>query len=738
MDSRNKPENAYVSLTVEIPSLKKVATILRTIKNAKNPKLTPNDPDVRAVLAKVALHPEFALSRRELIRYVLAEPGKRAKEVQELLRLDEVEALRALFQKIANASDRDVKLLNSARNEARTALQRALNLTHLSAATIVTAANEKRTVLSLPALSMLEANTSIKDGIVSAAATVQPSKVAKVHAKADVEALRTKLAGMQSPEFVSACAKVAAAVGNLSKDERFLQSASRETLLQSALSFFDDKVCPVCDTPWKSEDFRRHLANKLEHYSAATQQRKEVEQKLVPIITELDAVRTAATSIARYGVLLQPAVDCGAISGYVAELAHLSKALKDFLPLGATSNALAATSNVPEHVRASRFSPEIARRLGHPAFTRRLVVSYHALEKFVAEPMELLQEIIRTLDANSCSAIALVFMRGGSLPSPLTITPDEERAVELLGGANSEVRNALVALEGSLLIQVRQRAAFFWRYKHPTIRDAFAAHVSQNRELLDIYLAGTPVAQLFAEISCGDVGLAGVKVVVPEDRYDALLGRIASFILDQRENKDQVYRFFARRCDSSFLARFLAGHPGFLASLQVRSYLDYISDVGVVVRLHEFGLLPEPDRGRHVAKIRELAVGTPDAGFLREDIRTLFEGSELNEIVADVRAKLLPHVLSRINEWADNHNGEDDPEHHFILLRSALTDFRDALSEDDEAHRWLEAGLAEIKRATDELRSNLPEEPERDEFFETKGAAGDSDGSRSVFDDVDQ
>jgi hypothetical protein len=353
VDSRNKPEKAYVSLTVHIPSLKKDATILRSVKDAKNPTLTPNDPDVRAVFAKVAMHPEFALSRRELIRYVLAEPGKRAKEVQELLRLDEVEALRVLFQRIANASDRDVKLLKNARDEAATALQRALNLTKLSGAAILTAANEKRAVLSLPSLPALEANTSIKDGIVSAAVAVQPSRVAKAHAKADVESLRTKLASLQSPELVSTCAKVVAAVGLLSKDEQFLQNASREALLQEALNFFDEKVCPVCDTPWKPEEFRQHLAHKLEHYSAVTNQRKELEHKLAPIIAEIEAVRTATASVARYGVLLSPAIDCTSLGGYVTELNHISTALNDFLPLSATQDALAATSKVPEQVHAA-------------------------------------------------------------------------------------------------------------------------------------------------------------------------------------------------------------------------------------------------------------------------------------------------------------------------------------------------------------------------------------------------
>jgi predicted ATP-dependent endonuclease of OLD family len=115
VDSRNKPQIASVSLTVHIPSLKKDATITRAVKDYKKPTITPPEADVEAVFAKVALHPEFALSRREIIKYVLAEPGRRAREVQELLRLDEVDRLRTLLQRIANAADRDVTTLKALR-----------------------------------------------------------------------------------------------------------------------------------------------------------------------------------------------------------------------------------------------------------------------------------------------------------------------------------------------------------------------------------------------------------------------------------------------------------------------------------------------------------------------------------------------------------------------------------------------------------------------------------------------
>jgi len=160
-----------------------------------------------------------------------------------------------------------------------------------------------------------------------------------------------------------------------------------------------------------------------------------------------------------------------------------------------------------------RFSPEIARRLGNPAFTKALRPSASALQEFVEHNTEHLQEVIRTLDAGSRAAIALVFMRDGLLPSPITLTPEEENAVELLGASPAVVRTSLVALDGSLVIQVQQGGSHWWRFKHPTIRDAFAALVAENRELMDIYLLGTPIHRLFTEISCGNTNLPGVRSV---------------------------------------------------------------------------------------------------------------------------------------------------------------------------------------------------------------------------------
>ncbi len=75
---------------------------------------------------------EFVLSRRELIRYVLSEPGQRSKEVQALLRLDDIEKLRAVLQKFSNACARNLQSLERAERDAAAHLLSALGVAQLT------------------------------------------------------------------------------------------------------------------------------------------------------------------------------------------------------------------------------------------------------------------------------------------------------------------------------------------------------------------------------------------------------------------------------------------------------------------------------------------------------------------------------------------------------------------------------------------------------------------------------
>lgn len=394
-------------------------------------------------------------------------------------------------------------------------------------------------------------------------------------------------------------------------------------------------------------------------------------------------------------------------------------------------------SYLPNVARHNKFSPEIARRLGNPVFTKTLFLSEYGLNNFVEKPLEMLGEIIDTIDDSCRSALALVFIRGGNLQCPLITTEEERYAIERIGGTVGDARKGLEDLNGSLLLNSIKNGMHYWHFKHPTIRDAFAQTVASSFDLMDIYLTGATLDMLFKEISCGDVGIKGISVIVPADQYHIILGKIKKFDISKWYNRSSLYRFLSYRCDKAFLAKYIDEFPNCISQLSVDSYIYANSDVDVIVRLHEFGLLPEKYRIKAVNSIKELSIDTPDAGFLREGVRDLMSSSELSDILISIKKLLLPNLDKTIDEWRHNYPIDEDPEMYFEELKSALDDYKTEFEDDQEDQKRISAALAKIDEIVEELKNDYIPNAE-DSWWTNKQNSNSSASSRSIFDDVDQ
>jgi hypothetical protein len=350
-------------------------------------------------------------------------------------------------------------------------------------------------------------------------------------------------------------------------------------------------------------------------------------------------------------------------------------------------------SFLPDIVESSHFLPEIARRLGNKFFTKNIHFPKEAVLQFVENPINFLIDVICTMDRDSRAALALIFMGGGSIESPINLTPEALEAVKLIGGTLSGVREALNNMDGSLVKLYHISGSSCWIFKHPTIGDAFASIIAEDPELLDIFLTGTRINKLVNEVTCGNVGIEGAKVIIPESRYDVILKRI-----NEIKNRYVLYFFLAYRCDKSFLNKYIQLNQNIFKEItSPLSYL-YAPQVSLLARFHEVTLLPEEYRLFFVKSVERLAIEKPDADFLMPVIRNLLKENEVLRILKSVRDELLPNISSCITEWEDNYDNYDldeDPGEYFSPLKEALETFREEffLAEDEEAAILIDKGL---------------------------------------------
>ncbi len=391
---------------------------------------------------------------------------------------------------------------------------------------------------------------------------------------------------------------------------------------------------------------------------------------------------------------------------------------------------------LPSVARHVNFKPETARRLGNPRFTLDLKITHSSIARFVAHPLEHSIEVIDKLDAESKSALAVVFMRGGALPVPVDFTPEEESSLQRMGGSLAGVRKALRALNNSFVLRVSEEDSQMWKFKHPTIRDAFASIIAADPELLDIYLAGASPDQMLDEVSCGDMKVSGVKVVIPKNRYGKAIDQFESLDFQDIGVRWRFYRFLTNRCDRRFIQAYIQRHPSLTSQLRA----GFSAEASLIARLSEDKLLPEVDRQRFVDALGRSAIDAPDADFLDPKYRRLFTKPELALVLNNVRDELLPNLDSVVDNLRDAYmsNGQNgDPEDHFESLVESLNEYAIEFSEDCCAMNMITESLESIETTMNELKMQFhPLDRGYDDVDDDRSESPVQ--ARTIFDDVDE
>ena len=434
----------------------------------------------------------------------------------------------------------------------------------------------------------------------------------------------------------------------------------------------------------------------------------------------------------------------------VHDLSELEKQqiLYNHLKLGKQTAAF--RSNIKPHLEYMaahpRFIPETARRIADPLFTKGLYVDEYHLGQFVEKREQLLLEVIQGLDAHSKAALGLIYMRKDDLESPITLQGAEPQALERLGSTLGECITALDALNGSLVTHIQTADQPLWRFKHPTIGDAYAATLAFSPDLLGIFLSGSSTENLTSQVTCGNVGVEK-SVVVPKSLFPMMISRLLEFSTSDKYKvqylsswwaRRTLYQFLASRCSEEFLALYLEQDPDVLKRVsEPGPDLSFSPEVDLAVRLHGFGLLPEDNRKKFVVTVSNFAIEGDDVLALDDDgIRGVFTDSEFGDLVEKVRVDLLPKLADVRMKVQSEHDSSASPDEHMQNLLESFATLKKRFNDDSEAVIIIQR---ETDFANEWITGTEPPEPKViPRVFGVVEPAENKLGTRSIFDDIDE
>jgi len=312
-------------------------------------QVTPNDPAVLDMLHQIEAHPEIMLSRRELIKYVLATPGDRAQEVQALLHLDQIDKVRGLLQKIANSCDKQLTSIDKDVEQVKVKLLSALGVSELNKEKVLLAVNVQRAIMGLPALPDINKSISLKDGM-AVPTPAKPQRIPKVQAIADIKAFRDAVEEITNAVTTERITTATADINTLASDPAILSGVQRETFYSTGIGLLDAELCPFCDTSWSLEDLRKHVQAKRDHLKGVALKRKAIEVKLTPLIITVQKMQAAINPLTGYAALTTPLLAFEAVKEYVIQCKNSATKLTALLPFTETTGILAKFQIIPQAV----------------------------------------------------------------------------------------------------------------------------------------------------------------------------------------------------------------------------------------------------------------------------------------------------------------------------------------------------------------------------------------------------
>jgi len=311
--------NSKVTVWGHLPEINKDVQIIRCLDRPNNPTIVPNTKDVKDAVMFMQTQPEFALSRREIVKYILTPPGERAKDVQTLLKLEDLNKIRSSLNTVANSASKGEKTAKAERDRALQDFLKDLGLNALDKDSVLEGLNTKRAVLGLENLLSLLPDTNFLEGNSSQDKGETKAKIAKAQALGFMDDFKitNEFEAHEQKKFRE---DIVSDLNNLNSDVTNFQRLRNHTLIEQGLSLISGDYCPLCEREWVQEDLFHFLNTKHAEGKALRQKIDALESKLARALAQIKLSKNAVSTLSGYAETLGLETDTPLFQATLASL----------------------------------------------------------------------------------------------------------------------------------------------------------------------------------------------------------------------------------------------------------------------------------------------------------------------------------------------------------------------------------------------------------------------------------
>ena len=298
-------ETAIVTATVQLEELDQPIEITRCIAKPDTLECPEEAKDILATISDLVNRGGVVLTRRDILRYIAAEAGVRAKEIQALLHLERIEGIRKSLRSAKSELARKKKSAQHAVNTAKEEVNVTLGLPKYDDEGLARFVNDSRKTLNGEPIKTLKSD-EFKLGIAPPNGQRAGQHSANLnHIQQMIRNIRSVTRADQQKSLKRNDEELRQQIGELNAKPQLLAELAQLELTTRAMSFVEQStiVCPVCGAKWHEGYLASHLqakeANAQAAKSAKDRLTKAVEALISPgqrLRANLEALIDAVTS----------------------------------------------------------------------------------------------------------------------------------------------------------------------------------------------------------------------------------------------------------------------------------------------------------------------------------------------------------------------------------------------------------------------------------------------------------
>lgn len=449
-------DNAWVEGTFKIPDVEELVVLKRCLKTPGILEYDDSYEEVIEPILSLAERGQHVLTRRDILRYIASDAGTRAKEIQELLNITEIENIRSGLVRVRTYFKNEY---DSSNNLIENSKGRILSITGhdtYKEKDILDFINERRSILKGEAIHELDFS-KIKTALSPPTLLPQDEAVNLSRLESDGELISNILKEENQKEIEEIDLKIREALEALVDTPEKIRDLARLKLIQLGLELIDEEGdCPLCDVFWPEGKLQKYLESKHEKSKEIRALQDKINESTSKLLRKTGSIQSSIERMIDIATKLNDEEKVTSLQLWLKKLSQYNTAL---------------ISPVNNYLELS-FSIEERKVLFLPSEGRALIdeISKKAHDKFPGlTPEQVAWDTLTGIETN-LKGLEDALLENNEIKNRFA-------QAEILYNSFVESRNEVLQ---TLYGQIEGRFVEFYRFLHEKDEDGFKASIEPS------------------------------------------------------------------------------------------------------------------------------------------------------------------------------------------------------------------------------------------------------------------